>query len=149
MSCFRFYLLDKLFFEGIVESGLRICPFIRPGRYLTNHLTFCSETLPIYLLPLCHVFSQVSENYNSKYQTLPKSSFQGLDAFIRKVICVREALPKFSIVSKSVCCHCSCSWSNMYLCGILLPQRYTCLVIITVLKNQKFAHIANSRRFNL
>ena len=39
--------------RGIVESGLRVRPSLRPsvhpsvraGRYLTNHLTFCSETL--------------------------------------------------------------------------------------------------------
>ena len=42
---------------------------VRPARYLTNNLTFCCETLHIYLLPLCHSFSHVSENYNSKYQT--------------------------------------------------------------------------------
>ena len=44
---------------------------VRLARYLTNHLTFFSETLHIYLLPLymCHAFRQVLENYNSKYQT--------------------------------------------------------------------------------
>ena len=34
-----------------------------------------------------------------------------------KVICVREALPKFSIVSKSVCCLCSCSLVKLLFCG--------------------------------
>ena len=72
---YLYIIPDKKKLGGIVESGLHIrssvCPSVRPsvclGRYIPNYLTFCSETLPIYLLPLCHAFSQVWENYNSKY----------------------------------------------------------------------------------
>ena len=37
--------------------------------------------------------------------------------FFWKVICVRKALPKFSIVSKSVLCLCSCSLVKHIFCG--------------------------------
>ena len=74
---------------------LSVRPSVRPGRYLTNDLTLCSEILPIYLLPLCHVFSQVSENQNQKYQTLPQSSFQGLVHLFKKSYKCGKRCPNF------------------------------------------------------
>ena len=59
---FRTFLVQNGRFRAFLrQNGANS---VRRARYLTNHLTFCSETLHIYLLPLCHAFSQVSENYN-------------------------------------------------------------------------------------
>ena len=84
-------------------------PFLRKNganqvcraRYLTNHLTFGSETLHIYLLPQCHPFSQVTENQISKYQ-IWSIFYEVMTFFEKSHDCDGEVLSKFSIFSKSV-----------------------------------------------
>ena len=121
---FRILSPTNKFLGGIVESGLRVRPsvslFVRDDN-LTNHLIVCSETLQIYLLPLCNAFSQVSENKNSKYQSF------------LKVIGVREALPKFSIVSKSVRCLCSCSLVKHLFCRDIIALAIYLLFVYLLL----------------
>ena len=85
-----------------MEWGPSVRACVRPGWYLTNHLTLY-ETLPIYLfVNSVPCVQPIFGKLEFKIPNFTPEQFLWTCAFIRKVIWVREALPKFSIFSKSV-----------------------------------------------
>ena len=119
MVCIAYYPPQKDFFwGGVVKSGMRVrpsaCPSVRPVQYLTNQLTFCSETLHIYLLPLCYAFSQVSEKYN-KIPDL--STFYEVMNFFKKSFVYGKGCPNFQLFPNLFVDSVTALWSNIYFVG--------------------------------
>ena len=82
-----------------------------------NQLTFCSETLPIYFLPLCHAFSQVSENWIQNTRLFPRAVFRDLCIYSKNHMSAGSAAQIFNFF-KSV----------PYLCAMCSPKFQTILI---------------------